>query len=230
MILLVDDSEERRENLLIRFRVKGYLVNATPYDELWFHTKPFITVYINPTKTQMLKIKNSEDTISMVFCDRGSVPLPIWSINFTSVKNIYDEVVNIYKERATFQIKNKIDIVGYACLRGKEFAVGGKDILLSNRELNIVRFFMNQPNKKFRLLDASGYVWIKDNQEKNYAQALFRINKKLKNKSRPKLIIYKDGWCYFNPEISSYVCEDPPEVQDTYEYKGYFMISFTEEF
>lgn len=230
MILIVDENEERRINLQIKLRVKGYLTNVTSYQDLWFHTKPFMTVYVNPKTSDMQLIKNSQDTISVFFCDRKSVKLPAWSINFDSLKNVYEEITNIYKEKSTYQIKDKIDVVGYACMKNGKLAVGGKDINLSKREHMIVSFFMNQPKKKFRLGDASNYVWIHDNKETNFALSISRINKKLKDQLRPKLIICKDDWCYFNPEIVSYVCQEYPEEENVDNYKGYFMITVTEEF
>ena len=230
MILIVDENEDRRENLQIKLRVKGYLTNVTSYEDLWFHTKPFMTVYINPKMSDMQLIKNSEDTISVFFCDRKSVKLPLWSINVNSLKNLYDDIIRIYKENSTYQIKDKIDMVGYACLKNKKFAVGGKDINLSKREYLLVTFFMNHPKKKFRLGDASNYVWIHENKETNFALSIARINRKLKQQLRSKIIICKDDWCYLNPEIVNYSCKDYQEVEEIDNYKGYFMITITDEF
>jgi hypothetical protein len=230
MILLVDDNDERRRNLLIWFRVKGYLVSEARYDELKLFTKPFITVYVNPTMTSVSKIKYSNDTISIFFSERKSVTLPQWSINFNSLKNIYEEVAKIYKEKATFQVRDKIDMAGYACMKNGKFSVGGKDIKLTPTEYKIVCFFLNQPNKKFFASDAARYIKSKEDYEASYLVSISKLNRKLKAKKRPKLIICEDNWCYFNPEIANYVCEDGTENEYYDNHKGPFFLYLDEEF
>ena len=101
MILLVDNNDERAKDIQIKLRLKGYTVSTSRYDELILRTKPVFTIYINPTNKEVSKMTNG-DTISIVFCDRKSVMLPLWSINFDSLNNIADKIIEVYKEKCKF--------------------------------------------------------------------------------------------------------------------------------
>ncbi len=211
MILIVDNNKERSKDLVVKLRIKGYIVASTQYDELWYHTKPFMTVYINPSRDEASKLINDTSTISVIFCDRHSVKLPLWSINFTSLESIIKNIENVYDEKCIYQIYDKVDVVGYACFKNGRFALGGERIRLSPKEKRIVSFFMYQADKKFKLYDASGYIRYLNNPENNLIAAIGRINRKAKAKERVPIIKYKEDYCYFNPEIASYVCTDGPD-------------------
>ncbi|MBQ8545899.1 MAG: hypothetical protein IJ437_03035 [Clostridia bacterium] len=230
MILIVDNNEERRRNVTIWLRVKGYLVSCIGYDDLKYSTKPFMTVYVNPARDYIDKIKN-KDTISVIFSERNSINLPEWSINISSLKSISKDIMELYEESCSFQRTDKVDIIGYACMKDGQFALGGKVIRLSPREREIISLFMFNYPKKFELYDAINYFRITDNQEEKFLNAIYLLNKKAQANDREKIIINENNTFYFNPKIGNYVC---PEVdfEDRYaevdKYKGYFTIDLLE--
>ena len=228
MILLVDNNEERRKDIQVKLRIKGYTVSVSSYDELLIRTKPFFTVYINPTKNELGKIYNG-DTKTIIFSNREHLNLPKWSINIDSIDDIANTTARLYNELSPFQKQDIVDIVGYACMKGR-FALGGREIRFSKRENEIIRFFMNQPNKKFSSYDASSYIRILTNPEENYRKSISSINTKAKKVKREPIIIYKDDKYFFNPVISSYICQevDEPNEYDTAE--NLLIIDVTNEF
>ncbi|MBR2943516.1 MAG: hypothetical protein IKC16_00330 [Clostridia bacterium] len=209
MILIVDDNFERRKDIVIKLRIKNYIVAGVQYDELKMYTKPYMTVYINPTRSFVASLKNDTSTLNVFFCDRASIKLPLWSINKLSLKNIPLEIMKIYDENCTYNLKGKIEIVGYACMQDDVFALGGELIHLSKREVQLIRLFMNNHTKEFMLYDVANYFRILANPEENIRSSITKLNAKAKKVRREKIIIVKNDWCYFNPEIASYVCKDP---------------------
>lgn len=224
MILIVDNNDERRKNVAIWLRVKGYIVSYIGYDDLKYSTKPFMTVYINPARSYIDKIKN-DDTVSVIFTERKGIRLPQWSVNILSLKYIANDIIKIYKERCPYQKLNKVDVLGYACMKDGDFALGGKEIRLSHREREIISLFMFNYPKKFELYDAINYFRIAKHQEENFHNAIYTLNKKAKDNDREKLIVCEGNRFYFNPEIGNFVCPDVDfEDRDISEYKGYFTI------
>lgn len=218
MILLVDNNEERAKDIQVKLRLKGYTVSVSRYEELCVRTKPVFTAYINPTSDEVSKMTNG-DTISIVFSNRQSVKLPLWTINFNSLDNIVNEIIGVYKEKIKCQLPKKVDVVGYACMKDGDFALGGNIIKLSIREKEIVRFYMAQPYKSFSSYDASSYIRILSNPEENYRKSVSMINLKARKCDREPLIMFKNDKYFFNPEISSYICQEIEidEEEDTAE-------------
>ena len=229
MILLVDNNDERAKDIQVKLRLKGYTVSTSRYDELVLRTKPVFTIYINPTNKEVSKMTNG-DTISIVFCDRKSVMLPLWSINFDSLNNIADKIIEVYKEKCKFQLPRKVDVVGYACMKDGIFALGGKIIRLSIREKEIVRFYMAQPNKSFSSYDASSYIRILTNPEENYRKSISTINSKARRCEREPLILYKNDRYFFNPEIASFVCQDIDEEEESDNAECLIMFTVQDEY
>lgn len=213
MILIVDDNVERRNNLTIWLRMKGYVVSEIPYEYMDFYTKPILTAYINPQNKMIDSIKNA-DTISVIFSERKSINLPSWSINVPSLKNIANEIMKIYDEKCPYQKEDKIDIVGYACMKNGEFALGGKILSLSLREKQLLSLFMFNSKKKFNLYDVVNYFVLRSNPETNMLNAIYLLNRKAVKANREKMIIVNKDVCYFNPEIANFVCEEYKEYDD----------------
>ncbi len=229
MILIIDNNEERRKNLCIWLRVKHYIVSGISYDDMDYYTKPFMTVYINPSRKNLPYIKN-EDTISVIFTERRSYELPEWCINISTLKNIANEIIQIYEEKCKYQKPNKVDVLGYACMKNGIFALGGKIINLSAREKQIVSLFMYNYPKKFSLYDAANYFAISNNQEYNFEHSLYTLNKKMKDADREKIILTENDTCFLNPEIANYICpEYNLENDENDDYKGYFYENLLED-
>lgn len=217
MILVVDNNDERRKNTITWLRVKGYMSSGIKYDMLSCYTKPFLTVYVNPTASEADEIKNSPDTISVFICDRPSVTLPPWAIGVTTLTLPHLSIMKIFDERFDHLKTDQIEIVGYACMKNNNFALGGELIELTRLEYLIVSFFMINKNKCFKIYDCSSYFNFKANPEENFIKAIQRINAKCKRALRPPLIIENGIEACFNHEIADYVCPDYDEDDDTCE-------------
>ena len=207
MILIVDNSEERRKNLVIRLRVKGFLACGIDYNDKDFYTKPFMTVYINPPRPKIDNLKN-DDTISVIFTDRDKMELPTWTINIRSIKALENDIVALYNEKCPFQRNDNIDVIGYACLQNDKFALGGRLFKLSKMQIQMARFFLYQPRKRFKLYEACQYIHFRNNPEENLERLINNINKMLKAENRESLIINEGLEYYLNPDIASYVCKE----------------------
>ena len=215
MILVVDNNEERRKNTVSWLRVKGYMSSSTNFSELSFYTKPFLTVYVNPTSSEASSITDAEDTLSLFICDRPSVKIPPFAHSISKLKTPYISIMKFFDEKFDHLGADQMEIVGYACHKNNEFALGGERIDLSSLEHLIVCFFMINYNKRFKLYDAASYFNFKSNPENNFRKAISRINSKCKRELRLPLIIANEIEAYFNPEISSYICQ--PYVEETLE-------------
>ena len=213
MILIIDNNEERRNNITIWLRVKGYIVSQISYEDMDYYTKPFLTAYINPPNA-LLETLGNENTLSVIFTERQNANLSNKTINIFSLKNIQNEIVKIYEREFPFDKKNQIDVVGYACSKDEEFALGGKIIDLSQRERQLINFFMFNHTKKFNLYDVINYFVVKGNPEDNILNSIYKLNRKMQKANREKIIIVKKDVCYFNPEIANYVCPTYSEFED----------------
>ena len=230
MILVVDNNDERRKNTITWLRVKGYMANGTSYGELPFYTKPFMTVYMNPTAKEAEHISSSDDTLSVLICDRFSVKTPPFAIRVSNLTSAHISIMKIFDESFNHFKYDQMEIVGYACLKNNDFAVGGELIYLSSLEYLIVCFFMVHKRKKFKIYDCSSYFNFKANPEENFRKAIYRINAKCKQKARPPIIIADAYEACFNPEIVNYVC--PPFVDrlpQTDDMKNVITINLNEE-
>ena len=231
MILVVDNNEERRKNIIAWLRAKCYMSSGTNYSELSFYTKPFMTVYVNPTSSAASQISNDESTLSLFICDRPSVKIPPWAELVPTLKAPYISIMKYFDEKFNHFAHNQMEIVGYACLKNNDFALGGERIKLTSLEYLIVCFFMVHPNKRFKLYDAVSYFNFKSNPENNFRKAISRINSKCKSVLRPPLIIANEIEAYLNPEIASYVAEPfKEETLETDKMSDVIFISKNNEF
>ena len=231
MILVVDNNDERRKNTITWLRVKGYMASGTCFGELSFYTKPFMTVYVNPTQNEVDEMTSSDDTISVFICDRPSVVAPSWAIRIDSLATPHLTIMKIFDEKFNHFGYNQMEIVGYACLKNDEFALGGELIGLSNLEYLIVCFFMVNKNKRFKIYDCAAYFNYKANPEENFRKSIYKINAKCKREHRLPLIIADAREAYFNPTIASYICppyEEPPLETD--DMKDVLIININDEY
>ena len=231
MILVVDNNDERRKNTITWLRVKGYMATGTSYSELPYYTKPFMTVYMNPTAKEAEHISNSGDTLSVLICDRFSVKTPPFAIRVSTLTSAHISIMKIFDEKFNHFGYNQMEIVGYACLKNDEFALGGELIGLSNLEYLIVCFFMVNKNKRFKIYDCAAYFNYKANPEENFRKSIYKINAKCKREHRLPLIIADAREAYFNPTIASYVCppyEEPPLETD--DMKDFLIININDEY
>ena len=226
MILIVDNSDFRRDSLVIRLRTKGYLVCGIDYKYLDSYEKPFMTVYVNPPRQEINKLKN-DDTISLIFTDKTGITLPIWSINIGTLTDIEAKIIDVYKEKCPYMIKDKINIVGYICEKNKNVAVGGKIIYLSNKQSMVLNLFLFNSSKKFRLYEASSYMHFSANSEERFARIVYEINKKSKDANREKIILFEKERYFLNPDIKNYVCKEYDDTQKEFNQLTYLVLDMS---
>ena len=53
MILLLDNNEFRRHDIYMSLYMKKYIVAEHALEYMDYYTKPFMTVYINPTTSEL---------------------------------------------------------------------------------------------------------------------------------------------------------------------------------
>lgn len=231
MILVVDNNDERRKNTVTWLRVKGYMASGTSFDELALRTKPFMTVYVNPTSSEVNELKSFDDTLSVFICDRASVKTPPKSIRIDSLISPHISIMKTFDASFNHFGYDQMEIVGYACLKNDEFAVGGELIELSKLEYLIVCFFMAHKDKKFKIYDCASYFNFKANPEENFKKSIYRINLKCKHEERLPLIIADAHEACFNPEIASYVCKPFVEPNlETDDMKNVIVINLNDEY
>lgn len=205
MILVVDNNDERRKNTVTWLRVKGYMSNGIKYEVLSLYTKPYMTVYINPTVKEAQAISYSDDTVSLLICDRPSVKAPPFVKRIDTLITPHLSIMKAFDECFNHFGTDQLEIVGYACMKNGEFALGGELISLSRLEYLIVCLFMVNKNKKFKIYDCSAYFNFKNNHEQNFRKAIYRINSKCKKVYRKPLFIANDIYACMNPEIANWV-------------------------
>ncbi len=229
MILIVDDNEERAKNTCIWLRVKGYIVSRIGYENMKYYTKPFMTVYINPPHKYINEIKN-EETISILFTERKTVKIPEWCIGVLSLNNIANEIEKIYLEKCPYNKNDKVDVLGYACIKNSLFGLGGEVFKLSNSQKQLIQLFMYNYPKKFNLYDAIGYFRFSNNPEINLVNRIYCINRKAKSRNREKILIFENDVCYFNPKIANYVCpEEDFTIKELDDSKDFYYKNFTKQ-
>lgn len=229
MILIVDDNEERAKNICAWLRMKGLLVSFIGYENMAYYTKPFMTVYINPAHKYVGEIKN-EETISIIFTERKTVKIPEWCIGVLSLKNISKEIESIYLEKCPYHKNDKVDILGYACIKNSLFGLGGEVFKLSNSQKQLIHLFMFNYPKKFNLYDAVGYFRILNNKEINLVNRIYALNRKAKLRNREKILVLENDVCYFNPKIANYICaEEDFSFRELDNTKDFYYKNFSKQ-
>ena len=73
---------------------------------------------------------------------------------------------------------------------------------------SIISLFIFNRNKRFKLYEASQYMYFKTDAEESFERQIVKINKKIKEEGRDKLILNEGEWYFLNPDIVSYICQD----------------------
>ena len=97
MLLIIDDNDFRRHDLCWSFDYKGVIFSSQTYEYVDFYTKPFMTLYVNPSYSQLAKIKN-ENTITIVAKNNLRGKLPPWMIHMPIDKDLVNNVVRLLEE------------------------------------------------------------------------------------------------------------------------------------
>ena len=201
MILILDNNKERRHGVYLSLYMKKYIVSEQPLEYMDFYTKPFLTVYIEPTREEIWKIKQ-EDTISVIVKNRITYPIPSWLTVIPNDKNIAKNIIKIYEEKCPYN-KGR-EIIGILGMEKNLFALGGTFIHLTPKQYKIARLLIYNPNKQFPLYDICHYVDFNTDPEKGFAMMVEDLNIKCRKTGREDLIKSKNGKYFISPSVINY--------------------------
>ncbi|MBQ8145351.1 MAG: hypothetical protein IJ039_01065 [Clostridia bacterium] len=201
MILLFDNNQYRRHDILLSLFMKKYIVAEQPLDDMDFYTKPFMTVYLNPTEAQMKKIKK-EDTLCVVAKNNVIGKTPDWMEIIPLDKNTAKSIMKIYDEKCPFG-KGR-EIFGALAMEGKRFAFGGIYFHLTPKQMKAIKILLYNPHKKFELYDISSYLEFNTDKEIGFSTMIDEINMRCKKVNREKLVLREGSRYYINPNIIFY--------------------------
>lgn len=202
MILILDNNEYRRHTVYLSLYRRKCLVSEQSIDDMDYYTKPNMTVYLNPTQSQVSRIRK-EDTICVIATNKKDIKLENWMIRIPLDNSVAVSIYNIFNEKCKYG--NELEIFGIVCMREKEFALGGVLIKLTKRERQIVRLFLYNAGKKFNSYDACNYFDFAGEAEKCFIDAIYEINLKcVKGAHRIPLFLHNAGVYYVNPEVLDY--------------------------
>ena len=201
MILLLDNNQYRSHDVLLSLFMKKYTVAEQSIDDMDYYTKPFLTVYLNPTVQQIHKIKN-EDTICVVAKNNLSVQTPPWMHVIPLDKNVAKAIMQIYEENRCFD-KGR-EIFGILGLEGRLFTIGGAYVHLTPRQMKALKIFLYNPNKQFALYDISSYLDFNTDREYGFIKMVEDINYKCRRAGRETLIVCKHGKYFISTSVLEY--------------------------
>lgn len=200
MLLILDDNEYRRKSLLVKFRMKNMITSCQPLTYHSFFTKPLITAYINPSLEILSTLRNNKN-VTIVAKNDLKVKLPDWIIHIPLDDNIDKEIEKIYIEQLTKDSQGELDIFGKVVFKGKQVGVSGKKIDFTDTQINILKFFYFNFDKRFTDTEASSYFRFLENPEQNLIHTIYTINSKCKQAGREALIIKEEGRFLANPSL-----------------------------
>lgn len=198
MILLLDNNQFRRRSIYLTIYSKKYLVSEQTITDSEYYTKPFMTVYINPTSTELSKIKN-ENTVCVVAKNNVSVPLQKWMRLIPLDNTTTMKIIKLYNELCPYG-KGR-EIFGIVCMEGNLIALGGAYIRLSYRQRLLIRFLLYNSGKTFNLYDISNYFDFKTDNEIGFDKMVLEINRKCVKRRRELLIKREKDAYSINPSV-----------------------------
>ena len=201
MILILDNNEYRRHDIYIRLYSKKYIVAEQSISEEKYFTKPFMTVYVNPTYTQMKSIKK-ENTVCVVAKNEVPKDLPSWITVIPLDNSVAKSIIDLY-ERVCPYNKGR-EVFGIVCMEGNSFTVGGAYIKLSPRQRNLVRMLIYNSDKKFHPYELCEYFDLKKDKEVALDNTVLVINRKCAKIFREPLISREPNAYYISPSIIKY--------------------------
>ena len=201
MILILDNNEYRRHDIMMSLFMKKYIVADQPIEYMDFYTKPFLTVYVNPTTEQLKKIKN-EDTVCIVAKNRMTIVPPPWMRVIPLDKNVAKTVMQIYDELCPYG-KGR-DVIGIIGIEGKKFTIGGAYVNLTPKQMKAVKVLLYNRDKKFQLYDISSYLDFNTDPERGFILMVDDVNSKCRNSGRESLIKWKDNYYFISPDVAYY--------------------------
>lgn len=201
MILLLGNNEYVRHDIWLSIYMKKYLVTEFSFDEKDFLTKPFMTVYINPTAEQIKEIKN-ENTLCVVVKNRMPIKAPEWMTVIQYNKDVAKDIMKIYDEKCPYG-KGR-EIFGIMCMEKRKLAVGGAYVHMTKKQLDAIKLLAYNYPKKFSIYHISRYFKFNADAEESFFSMVREINYKCKAAGREKLICNENEEFYMSHDIMNY--------------------------
>lgn len=201
MILILDNNQHRRRSIYLTLYSKKYMVAEQTINDSQHYTKPFMTVYINPTKTEMQNIKN-ENTLCVVAKNNVSIHVPEWMRIIPCDNTVTMKIMELYKELCPYGQGR--EIFGIVCMEKDKFALGGVYINLSPRQRQLAKFLLYNAGKKFQIYDISSYFNFNTDKESGFDRMVMEINRKCTKMRREHLIIRQNDVYCINPYVTNY--------------------------
>ncbi len=201
MILILDNNQFRRRGVYLTLYSKKFLVSEQTIADSEYYTKPFMTVYINPTSTEISKIKD-EKTLCVVAKNNVTSFVPHWMKIIPLDNGLTNKIIEIYKKFCTYGQGR--EIFGIICMEGNKLTLGGAYIDLSNRQRALVKFLIYNAEKRFKLYDICTYFDFKTDKEIGFDKMVLEINRKCVKKHREHLIVRENDTYYINPNVINY--------------------------
>ena len=201
MILILGNNQWTRHSVLLSLFMKKYYVAEQTIDDSVCITKPFLTAYINPTISEINKIKN-ENTICVVAKNDLKIKVPAWIKVIPCDDNIAKRIMEIYDDACPYG-KGR-EVFGILGLEGKKFTIGGAYVHMTPKQLKAIKILLYNPGKKFSSYDISSYFDYIGDAEEGFFQMVQEINYQCKRAGREKLIFYKENKYYISPDVLNY--------------------------
>ena len=201
MILILDNNKERRHGIYLSLFIKKYIVSEQALEYMDFYTKPYLTVYLDPTYDDIKKIKK-EDTLCVIVKNNVNFPVHDWMVIIPNDKNIAKNIIKIYEERCPYN-KGR-EIIGIMGLEGNLFALGGTFIHLTPKQFKIARLLIYNSEKRFPLYDICHYVDFNTDPEKGFIMMVEDLNLKCRKAGREDLIKCADDKYFISPGVVYY--------------------------
>ncbi|MBQ7225792.1 MAG: hypothetical protein IJX02_04215 [Clostridia bacterium] len=201
MILLLGNNEYRRHDIYLSLLIKKYTVAEHSLEYMDFYTKPFITVYINPTYDEIKKIKN-EKTISILVKSNLRIKPAPWLRVIPDDKNVAKEIMKIYEESCPYG-KGR-EIFGIIAIEGKKMTVGGEYLNVVTRQRQLIKLLLYNADKRFALYDIASYIRFDANSEERLAKMVKDLNVACRMMGKEPIITVKNDYYQISQKAITY--------------------------
>ncbi len=195
MILIFDNNEYRLNKLCKSFYMDNLYVKGESYEHCEYITKPLVTVLICPSIDDISRYARD-------FSTEGTICIFVLKRECHEAKGLKNVIINNDGEITPKQVREIIlkeygynlesDLVNYILIdeEDKDIYFGMKQLYLTDREYEIVRFFAYNRRKMFTIDEILDYMHLKGRVgEITFSSYVSRINSKCYKQNREDIII-----------------------------------------
>lgn len=207
MILILDNNQYRRREIFNKLRLNGYIVSAQDLEMGLEFTKPFLTVLINPTNTELMSIKR-ENTKYLIIKPNKPDCLKEWMDYISLSSEIDIDIERYFWNNFKHENPKVISKFGCICVDQKGISAGGIRLNLKRTATKIAKFFIYNNQKKFKDSEVVSYFrFLSKEPEENLYYHVSCINGICKSNKRPPLISKIKGIYWLNNDYLRYTLE-----------------------